>query len=199
MAAEVRAGGEAGIAELGAAAVELKQSVAVYDEHGRLLEILGRGHKGPLLKLQHFPSADGLSGHWVPHGTKSTFSDSGDSNCAYNALACQTDRVSSGAELREKVADRLATSSHTPALYHATKQLSIYNPRAMRRGGNIGMFLQSIQRQDPHSAYNQDRLAARDSRYAALREEIQSAMSSGNQAQVEALVAKCREMEVKGA
>ena len=65
----------------------------------------------------------------------------------------------------------------------------------MRRGGNIGMFLQSIQHQDPHSTYNQDRLTASDSQYAALREEIKSAMSSGNQAPVTALTTKLHEME----
>jgi ankyrin repeat protein len=136
MAQKVRAGTEAGIAELGAAAAELRKPIAVYDEHGRLLEILGRGHKGALAKIQHLPSADGLSGHYVPYGTKATAGFSGASNCAYDAIACQTDKVSSGAELREKVANRLATSAHTPALYHATKQLAIYNPRAMRRGGH---------------------------------------------------------------
>ena len=135
MAAEVRAGGEAGIAELGAAAAELERSLAIYDEHGRLLEILGRGHKGPLLAVQHFPSADGFSGHWIPpYGTKSIASASDASNCAYNALACQTNKVSDGATLIERVADRLATSAHTTELYHATEQLATFNPRAMRRG-----------------------------------------------------------------
>ena len=196
MAQKVRAGAEAGIAELGAAAAELKQPIAVYDEHGRLLEILGRGHKGPLLKVQHFPSVDGLSGHWVPHGTKSTSSTSGASNCAYDALACQTDQVSSGTALREKVADRLATSVHTMALYHATERLAIFNPAARRRGGNMGMVLRSMQRHDPHSTLNRDLLAAKDSAYAALREEVKSAMSSGNQAQAEALSSQLCEMEV---
>ena len=58
------------------------------------------------------------------------------------------------------------------------------------------MVLRSMQRCDPHSTHNQNRLAARDLQYASLREELKSTISSGNQAQAKALSSQLCEMEV---
>ncbi|MCU0318325.1 MAG: hypothetical protein MUC61_03265 [Amoebophilaceae bacterium] len=196
MAERVLAGEQAGIAELGAASAELKQPIAVYNEHGRCMEILGRAHKGHILKVQHYPSVGGLSGHWVPYGTEATADFSGSSNCAYDALACQTDKVKSGAELREKVASRLASSKHTPTLCEAVQRLATHNPRDLRRGGGMSTALHFTQYYDPHSDYNQCYLESSNRDYASLKEELKEATNTGNQVQKKSLETQCREMEV---
>lgn len=68
-------------------------------------------------------------------------------------------------------------------------------PWAPRPGGNVGMLLHSMQYNNPHSSYNQDRLAANNPEYAALREESKLAAKSGDQAQVTALKTKLHEVE----
>ncbi len=137
MAQETRGGAEAGIPQIGAAAAELGQPFAIYNEYGQLMEIIGRKQPGKLIKLQHFPSEDGIYGHWQPYGTDAQAKLSGPTNCFYDAAACQTDKVGSGVALREQVADRLATSVHATLLYEATKRLEAANAGALRRGGKV--------------------------------------------------------------
>ncbi len=59
----------------------------------------------------------------------------------------------------------------------------------------MSMVLHSMQYNDPHSSYNQGRLAANNPEYAALREEAKLAAESGNQAQATTLKTKLHEME----
>ena len=113
----------------------------------------------------------------------------------YDALACQTGKVKDGAALREGVANRLATSTHPPALYKATENLAKYNPKALRQAGNIGMHLHTMQRRDPHSSKNQSILVNKDPEYAALREQLKEAAQAGDQAQKQVLETQCREIE----
>ena len=137
MANKVRSGAEGGIAEAGAAAAELGCPIAIYDEHGKLLEIVGREQKGPLLQVQHIPNAAGTAGHYIPYGKQEKAATSGPNNCLYDALACQTDQLASGDALREKVAQRLETSTHTAALHQAVETLRAHNPSALREGGKV--------------------------------------------------------------
>jgi preprotein translocase subunit SecA len=124
--------------------------------------------------------------------------NSGVDNCGYDASAFQIDGVSSGAELREQLVRYIthANPSLATELYDTQKQIASTNPGVLMYGGNVGMALLYVQHNDPNSTYNQGRLAASDPQYAALREALKSARASGNQAQVEALATKCREMEV---
>ena len=116
---------------------ETVQPTAIYNENNRLLEIVGRDQKGPLLKVQHFPDAEGTSGHYVAYGTEATAATSGTNNCLYDALACQTDQVKSGTELREGVANRIEYSKYTSVLHNAVETLRVHNPSALREGGKV--------------------------------------------------------------
>ena len=135
MAQEVRADAAAGIPQAAATAAVLGRPVAIYNERGQLVEIVGKQLKGTCIKVQHHPASDTLPGHWVPYGTEASSSMSGTNNCFYDAAACQAEKVQSGAALREQVADRLATSGHTTPLYQATKQLKANNAGALMVGG----------------------------------------------------------------
>ncbi len=200
MADKIRSGEQASIAEIGPAAAESGSPIAVYDEKGKLQEIVGRDQKGPLLKVQHTPSSDGKSGHYVPYGTEATAATSGTNNCLYDALACQTDKVKSGAELREKVANRIERSKHTPALHQAVEALRAHNPRALRTGGGLHAATQEMrhrERNNPSSDYNKGRLAKENPDYSALQEAVKAAKDAGDQDQQKALEAKCSAMEVE--
>jgi hypothetical protein len=124
--------------------------------------------------------------------------NSGVDNCGFDACAFQLDGVGSGAELREQLAHYIthANPSLATELYDTQKEIQASNPGVLMYGGNVSMVLRTMQRNDPHSNHNRDRLAASDAQYAVLREELKSAMSRGNQAQVEVLKEQLREMEV---
>jgi len=86
--------------------------------------------------VQYIPYTDGFLGYYMPYGTKEKATASGANNCLYDALACQTDKVKSGAELRAKVADRMEHSKHTAGLYFTVKNLRAHNPSALKEGGD---------------------------------------------------------------
>ncbi len=135
MVERVRSGEEAGVVEAGTASAVCECPIAIYDTHGELQEIIGNEHTGAPLKVKYLRDEGGFSGHYVPYDTHAKEVQSGPNSCLYDALACQTDKVHSGAELREKVAVRLVHSKHTPDLYRAVNTLARYNPPALLRGG----------------------------------------------------------------
>ena len=124
-----------GLAEVGAAAQRLQRPIALYDEHGRLINIIGRNLPGKPIQIKHTPTADGTKGHWETYGTDTKAIHSGKNNCFYDAIACQVPDGMSGAQLRGEVAKCIASSKYAQDLHRAVRKLEAMNPGALRRGG----------------------------------------------------------------
>lgn len=131
----------------------------------------------------------------MPHDTQATTSTSGTNNCLYDALACQTGLVKRGAELREKVANRIDKSTYTPILHDAVKILRAHNPAALREGGGTHMAALYMMRKDPHDFHNRLLLSS-EKTYRNLEKERQKADQCGNAEKSQEITGKLRAMEL---
>ena len=137
IAERIRNGAPVTYLEMAALAAELERPIIVRDEqNGNRLLTLGSKQKGKPIKMGYIPAIDGGIGHFVhPDKPDSAIPSSGLNNCALNVAASQTGL--DGADLRERVAKRVAQSRYTQKLHRATETLRAYKPAAMIEGGKV--------------------------------------------------------------
>lgn len=119
------------------------------DKRGKvkLVDIVGDELRGDSIRFLHTSSNDGnTKEHWELHLTKidikrgkvlRPMDGNGKDNCGFAAAACQIEGVGSAHELREQLADHIATSPHTAALRTMQQRMQVLNPGVLMRGGVI--------------------------------------------------------------
>ncbi|MDR0329936.1 MAG: hypothetical protein LBH99_04700 [Rickettsia sp.] len=130
-------GGEAGLMHLGALSDIAGQPIAIYDKHGKILEIIGEDKSGPIINIQHTQNSDS-TGHWIVLGNPNITQDIPDNNCLFAAVAAQCYE-------KDYQALRMATVDHMRAnidsLAHQIPDMErVAQYDSIMRGGKIQKY-----------------------------------------------------------